>query len=324
MAVVALGGGGVYAIASEEPPGIDAPDVVGLGVTAARAEVAARARGDGGPAPKVKVVDRSYSESAPVGVIIAQDPPEGDRIRERGVLLVSVSRGSAYADVPSVAGLEGAAAYAQLERTGFTPTRRYAPSTEIEAWHAVQTDPAEGTKIKRPAHVALLVSTGPPKRPVPSLDGLGAEDASKALEAAGFSPVVDARADTSVPAGTILRVVPAPGTRAPSGSTVTIVVAREPRWESSTSIDGTEDATPPPLVVPAGARLVLSTVDTSPLGLWGGKVDVELDGDAEGEAEVDAGGTLVLADVSDGDRTIEVSLDVDGSVHWTLAVEVAR
>ena len=29
-------------------------------------------------------------------------------------------------------------------------------------------------------------------------------------------------------------------------------------------------------------------------------------------------------DVSDAERTVQVSLDVDGSVHWTLAVEVAR
>ena len=96
----------------------------------------ARRRTATGRAPQLKVVDRSYSESAPAGAIIAQDPPEGDRIPERGALLVSVSRGSAYADVPSVAGLEGAAAFALLERQGFTPTRRYAPSMEIEAWHA--------------------------------------------------------------------------------------------------------------------------------------------------------------------------------------------
>ena len=44
----------------------------------------------------------------------------------------------------------------------------------------------------------------------------------------------------------------------------------------------------------------------------------------EGEARVDAGDTLVLADASDAERRIQVSLDVDGSVHWTLAVQVAR
>ena len=108
--------------------------------------------------PKVKIVDRSYSESAPAGAIIAQDPPEGKRIPENGALLVSVSKGSAYADVPSVAGLEGAAAFALLERKGFTPTRRYAPSTEIEAWHAVETDPRarEEAEAPGPAHARRL------------------------------------------------------------------------------------------------------------------------------------------------------------------------
>ncbi len=321
---IASAGGGVYAIAGGDPAGVSAPDVVGERVAAARAEVRKQARDDGLPVPKVKIVDRSYSESAPAGAIVAQDPPEGERIPENGALLVSVSKGSAYAEVPSVAGLEGAAAFALLERNGFTPTRRYAPSTEIEAWHAVETDPGAGKKIKRPARVTLVVSTGPPKLPIPSLDGLDAEGAASALRKAGFSPVVDEQPETSVEPGTVLGVSPRPGTRTPLGSTVMIAVAREPRWEAITRLEGTEDASPRAVEVPAGARLVLSTTDTSPLGLWGGRVAVALSGDAEGSTEIDAGQTIVLADASDGDRTIAVAVDVHGSAHWTLSVEVPR
>ncbi|HET9286945.1 MAG TPA: protein kinase [Gaiella sp.] len=320
---VGLAGGGVYAIAGDDPTGVSAPDVVGLKVSAARAEVVERAREDDFPVPKVKVVDRSYSESAPAGAIVAQDPPEGKRIPENGALLVSVSKGSAYADVPSVAGLEGSAAFALLERKGFTPTRRYAPSMEIEAWHSVSTEPGGGTRVKRPARVQLVVSTGPPKRPVPSLDGLDANAAAEALRRAGFTPAVEERADSSVEPGSILSVKPSPGARTPLGSTVTVVVAREPRWEAISTTEGTEDAEQQ-VALPAGARLVLSTADTSPLGLWGGNVDVQLSGDTEGSAEIDAGEVIVLADASDGDRTIGVSVDVDGPAHWTLAVEVAR
>jgi hypothetical protein len=69
---------------------------------------------------------------------------------------------------------------------------------------------------------------------------------------------------------------------------------------------------------------VLSTTDTSPLGLWGGSVAVELSGDIEGSTQVDAGETIVLADASDADRTIAVSVDVHGSAHWTLSVDVPR
>jgi serine/threonine-protein kinase len=325
-ALVAIGvaGGGVYAIASDDPAGVSAPDVVGTQVAAARADVTKLARDDGLPVPKVKVVDRSYSESAPAGAIVAQDPPEGKRIPENGALLVSVSKGSAYADLPSVTGLEGAAAFALLERNGFTPSRRYAPSTEIEAWHAVDTDPRAGTTLKRPVRVTLVVSTGPPKRAVPSVDGLDAEGAARALREAGFSAVVEERPETSVEPGTVLDVSPSPGTRATLGSTVRIAAARAPRWEAVTRLEGTEDARRQSIEVPAGARLVLATTDTSPLGLWGGKVAVKLSGHRGGSAEIDAGQSIVLADASDVDRTLEVAVDVHGSAHWTLAVEVPR
>ena len=178
--------------------------------------------------------------------------------------------------------------------------------------------------MKRPARVQLVVSTGPPKRLVPSLDGLDPSGAADALRRAGFTPVVEERPETRVEPGTLLGVTPEPGARVPLGSTVTLVVARAPRWEAVSTLEGTEDAEPESLVVPAGARLVLSTVDSSPLGLWGGRVDVELSGDGEGKAEVGAGETIVLADVSDGDRTFDVEIDADGSVHWALTVEVPR
>jgi serine/threonine-protein kinase len=316
--------GGVYAVAGGDPAGVKAPDVVGTKVAAARTALAESAGDADLPVPKLKVVDRSYSESAPKGAIIAQDPPEGDRITGNAALLVSVSRGTAYADVPSVTGLTGAAAFQLLERVGFTPTRSYAPSMEIEAWHAIETDPDAGTSVKRPARVGLVVSTGPPKRPVPALRGLDADSASATLRDAGFVPVVEERPSTTSEPGALLAVRPRPGARVPLGSTVTLVVARAPRWEVVSRIEGTEDAEPDSIVVPAGARLVLTTVDTSPLGLFGGSVAVDLSGDGDGEAEVDAGEAIVLVDPSGVERTVEVGVDVDGSAHWTLAVEVPR
>jgi beta-lactam-binding protein with PASTA domain len=314
----------MFAIAGDNSPGVDAPDVIGAKVAAARAEVRQRARDADVPIPKVKVVQRSYSESAPSGVIVAQDPPEGDRIPERGALLVSLSRGSAYTDMPSVGGLASDDAQALLERTGFVPEKRYAPSTEIAAWHAVDTDPKAGERVKRPARVELLISTGPPRRPVPSIDGLDGAEARQAIEEAGFSVAVEKKADTKVEPGTVLDVSPDSGSRTPLGSTVTLMLARPPHWTPIDQIEGTEDAVPPPVSVPAGARLVVTTVDTSPLGLFGGEVAVELSGDASGETSVKAGDTLVLADAAAEDRSIRVFLDVHGSAHWTLAVEEPR
>jgi eukaryotic-like serine/threonine-protein kinase len=324
VAVVAVLGGSVFAIAGGDPPGVNAPDAVGSSVARARAEIVSRAKDAGVPVPKVKVVQRAYSESAPDGVIMAQDPPEGDRIPERGALLVSVSRGSAFTDVPSVAGLASRDAQSLLERTGFVPTKRYAPSTQIDAWHALQTDPVAGTRVKRPAHVQVTISTGPPRLPVPAIDAQNGADARKTLEDAGFTVRVEKEAKTDVAPGTVLRVSPEPGTRLKQGWTVTLTVARAPRWTAIQSVEGTEDAAPQSFAVPAGARLVLRTVDTSPLGLFGGEVGVSVTGDSEGDAQVRAGETLVLADVASSERTLDVALDVHGSVHWMLAVEEPR
>jgi hypothetical protein len=53
-------------------------------------------------------------------------------------------------------------------------------------------------------------------------------------------------------------------------------------------------------------------------------VKVELSGDAKGKAKVHAGDALILAEPTAGERTIEVEVDVDGSAHWALSVEVAK
>jgi serine/threonine-protein kinase len=324
VAVVALLGGTVFAIAGGDPPGVNAPDAVGASVARARAEVVSRARDAGVPVPKVKVVQRAYSESAPDGVIVAQDPPDGERIPERGALLVSVSRGSAFTDVPSVAGLTSKDAQSLLERTGFVANKHYAPSTEIAAWHAIETDPASGVRVKRPAHVQVTISTGPPRRPVPGIEDQDGPEARGTLEDAGFTVRVEKEAKTDVPPGTVLGASPEPGARAPLGSTVTLTVARAPRWTAVQRVEGTEDAEPQSFTVPAGDRLVLTTVDTSPLGLFGGEVAVRMSEDRAGETQVRAGETLVLADVAAKERTIDVGIDVHGSAHWALAVEEPR
>ncbi len=329
-ALVALGtaglvalGGGVYAVASDPPPGIDAPDVVGVGVDTARTEVARSAGEEGVTPPDVKVVDRSYSESVPVGRVLEQDPAPGERIGPGGALLVSVSRGTAYADVPSVTGLATDDAFATLERAGFTTSRRYAPSTSVAAWHALDTEPAAGTRVKRPTNVVVIVSTGPPKVDVPSVAGLDVDAASGTLRDAGFAPVVEERASSEEP-GTVLGLAPRSGSRAPLGSSVRVIVAREPVWSALTEASGTETGGTGPLAVPAGARVVLETDNRSFLGLFGATVTATWIGDAQGSTDVRAGDDVVLVEPTGTDRTIDVSLSVDGTARWRVVVEAPR
>jgi hypothetical protein len=105
---------------------------------------------------------------------------------------------------------------------------------------------------------------------------------------------------------------------------VTIVVAREPQWQAEAQIESTEDAGEQAVSVPADARLVMTTTDTSPEGGGGGKVDVLWLGDETGATRLRAGEAAVLVDAADHDRNLVLRVDVKGAVHWRLAVETRR
>jgi serine/threonine-protein kinase len=317
----ALAGGGVYAIASMDPPGIAAPAVVGDSLSRARAEVAAAARDGGVEAPRVQVVRRQYSEEVPAGAVLSQTPGPGSDVPATGALLVTVSLGSAWATVPDTYGEPTRAALRALGEAGFTPVRRYEPSLAVAAWHVAETRPAAGSRLKRPAHVAVFVSTGPPRALVPDLRGSDLDEVLDALERAGFATSVDEAASPSEEPGTVLELSPAPGTRTPVGSTVTVVVAREPRWEPVQEFHGEDDATTDELSVPSGARVVLAAHNTSFLGFFDGSVDAAWSGDDEGSAGVDSGRETVLVEPAGSDRRIAFELDTHGHVRWELRVE---
>ena len=112
----------------------------------------------------MKVVQRAYSESAPNGVVVRQDPPEGERIPERGALLVSISLGSAFTDVPSVAGL--ASKDAQWDANGYGPWAVLLDG-EFAGWGGYQAEP-DG------ADLGLVL--------VPRFRGAGAAIAQRMLE----------------------------------------------------------------------------------------------------------------------------------------------
>ena len=179
---------------------------------------------------------------------------------------------------------------------------------EIEAWHATATDPAAGRDVKRPAHVTLVVSTGPPKRLVPALDGLDAAQIEQTLRDAGFAPddrgagvggrrarhrdLRDARAR-------------ARASRSARRSRSSSRASRAGRAVSQ--VESTEDADEQTIADPGGRDGSCSPPTTRrPFGHGGGKVDVEWSGDEEGSTKLRAGESAVLADVSDHDRTIAV------------------
>jgi serine/threonine-protein kinase len=92
----------------------------------------------------------------------------------------------------------------------------------------VSTDPEPGTKVRRNATVALVVSKG--RQPIPVADWTGkpADQAKAALTKAGLT-VDDSRQDNSdtVEAGSVISQTPADGTLF-KGDKVTLVVSKGP------------------------------------------------------------------------------------------------
>jgi eukaryotic-like serine/threonine-protein kinase len=96
-----------------------------------------------------------------------------------------------------------------------------APGTVLEQ------DPGAGTRIAKGQTVELVVARAPAEVPVPGVIDETEEDATQALEDAGFEVnVEEGEAATPDEDGLVLEQDPEPETPRPRGSEVTITVGR--------------------------------------------------------------------------------------------------
>ncbi|WP_440710581.1 protein kinase domain-containing protein [Herbiconiux sp. YIM B11900] len=128
---------------------------------------------------------------------------------------------AALVPVPVLQGslAEARAALAAAGLTAGAVTLENAPRA---ADSVLSTSPAAGTTVAPGAVVDLTVASG--SNAVPTVEGAAQDDAVTSIRTAGFDVVVTSRADAAPP-GTVLQTLPAHGTVARLGSTVTIVVA---------------------------------------------------------------------------------------------------
>ncbi|MGB7685100.1 MAG: PASTA domain-containing protein [Solirubrobacterales bacterium] len=140
-------------------------------------------------------------------------------------------------DVPEVTGSQLSVAVALLQQDGFsvgvTRVNRETPVDEV----LEQDPPAGETSLdcsflsffcSKP-EVALTVSKGPGTGKVPPTNGLGAEEATEKLEAAGFEVATEDSNSESVDEGAVIYSEPKGGSTATRGSTVTIFVSKGPK-----------------------------------------------------------------------------------------------
>ena len=129
----------------------------------------------------------AFSETAPAGVVISQDPKAGVSVRRDTPVSVVVSQGRQPLDVPTVTGLAAEAATAKISDAGLTAKRLDdANSDTVPAGEVISQNPTEGT-LFRGQPVEITVSKGPVMVQVPKVVGRPVAEAKKTLTALGFT-----------------------------------------------------------------------------------------------------------------------------------------
>ncbi|MFE6865146.1 Stk1 family PASTA domain-containing Ser/Thr kinase [Kitasatospora sp. NPDC057692] len=208
-ALVLLVGGATYTISGAvygTVPGV-------LGKDRAEAERILDAAGMHGRVSEV------YSESVPVGQVMAAAPGVGTRTRKSDAVTLTVSRGPKRIAVPDVVGRPAAQASSALtgaQLTAGTVTEAY--NDTVPEGSVISSAPAAGLQVPENTPVALLVSKG--MVPVPDVTGMSKEAAEKALQAAGFA--MQSSGVNLFGTGKVTSQSPAAGERRPQRTVVTV------------------------------------------------------------------------------------------------------
>jgi serine/threonine-protein kinase len=180
------------------------------------------------PAPEV-VTPRSRRERTPgsfrwVGAVVAAVVVLA--LLAAGVAVAGTG-GGATVSVPSLVGLGTKAATDRLAAAGLTLKLTLKDSDDPKDVVIAQ-HPQPGSYAHDGDAIELVVSRGPPPVPVPDVAGKTPDEATAALQTAGFLVAQQTPYDETVPAGQVIGSDPKAGTSAPRDSTVNVLVSNGP------------------------------------------------------------------------------------------------
>lgn len=197
------------------------PDVTGVPPTEASARLAVS-----GLVLQVDPAERPSAE-VPAGRVLGQDPLAGSPSRRQRSVRVWLSAGPRVAYMPQLVGETERAATIRLSQEGLaTPAVAEIRSEEFSPDQVVAQAPPPG---KPAAEVQLLVSRGADMAAyvMPDLIGLPGEPAASVLRQQGFRvSFVAQQASAGIPAGLVVRQVPAGGYQVQPGAAISLEVAR--------------------------------------------------------------------------------------------------
>jgi serine/threonine-protein kinase len=112
-----------------------------------------------------------------------------------------------------------------LSDAGLKAERQDVANDQVKPGLVFEQSPASGERAAKGSTVTLKVSAGAPQADVPNVVGRNIDDAKDVIETAGFTVQQQPRADDNAPKGEVLDQSPKGGTKADSGSAITLVVS---------------------------------------------------------------------------------------------------
>jgi beta-lactam-binding protein with PASTA domain len=201
---------------SDGPEIVKVPDLTGYRLDKAQALLKRDGLAPG-------MVTKEFSDSVPKGFVISTDPQADTRRHAGSAIALTVSKGSPV-DVPDVTGEDLDSAKSDLQDAGLkVEVSAQKVNSEFDAGQVAQQTPAGDSQAAEGDTVTLTLSKGPQMIEVPDVTGDSVDDATKALEKAGFK-VKEDRGLLGLFGDTVKSQSVDGGETAPQGSTITIVI----------------------------------------------------------------------------------------------------
>lgn len=195
--------------------GVSVPDVTGKDLASAKATVESAG---------LKWSVEKRISSSPVGLVLEQNPKDGEKVKPDTAVTLIISAGKA--NVPSVIGLPDAEAVKAIEREGLKVKKVYALSSAPEGT-VVNQNPGPGRDVEPGSTVTITIS-GSATTLVPDVVGKTRAEALSLLENAGYEvDIVEVTDPSEIERAGSDRVVsqsPEGGAELSRGSLVTINV----------------------------------------------------------------------------------------------------
>ena len=173
------------------------------------------------------VAKQEYSEDISKGVIISTDPAGGDKIKEGGVVHLTLSKGPERYTIPSVNQLTVEAATKMLTSIPVaSPVVQEVFNDKIPKGYVIGTEPTSGSQVKRGAGIKIIVSKGIEQIALTNFVNKSGEEALNTLTAAGFKVKPIYIFSETVPLGAVVSQSPSEAKDYPKGTAVSLSISK--------------------------------------------------------------------------------------------------